>query len=165
MNDDYVIINGELYHYGVKGMRWGHRKFQNEDGSLTPKGQKRLTDNMSIERTTPKISTKMANDVRKAYNSVLSDDERKQLSLSYKKCQNIMKEYEATGDKAKKAKLEKDYLLAVKEHEELAKKATNKIIGKYSNDNAERSRAAKRIDTFLAYDHNTYDPSDKKKKK
>lgn len=23
---DYVIVNGELCHYGVKGMRWGHRK-------------------------------------------------------------------------------------------------------------------------------------------
>lgn len=31
----------ELYHYGVKGMHWGVRKYQNEDGSYTPAGEKR----------------------------------------------------------------------------------------------------------------------------
>lgn len=31
----------ELYHHGIKGMRWGIRRFQNKDGSLTPRGQKR----------------------------------------------------------------------------------------------------------------------------
>lgn len=32
----------ELYHFGVKGMRWGIRRYQNKDGSLTPEGRKRL---------------------------------------------------------------------------------------------------------------------------
>lgn len=32
--DDYT----ELYHYGVKGQKWGIRRFQNEDGSLTDEG-------------------------------------------------------------------------------------------------------------------------------
>ena len=40
--NDYVIVNGELYHYGVKGMRWGHRKkYYNSDGSLNKLGQAR----------------------------------------------------------------------------------------------------------------------------
>lgn len=33
--------NKELYHYGVKGMKWGVRRYQNEDGSLTNAGKKR----------------------------------------------------------------------------------------------------------------------------
>lgn len=33
--------NRELYHWGVKGMKWGVRRYQNKDGSLTPAGQKR----------------------------------------------------------------------------------------------------------------------------
>lgn len=31
----------EMYHHGIKGQRWGIRRYQNEDGSLTPEGQKR----------------------------------------------------------------------------------------------------------------------------
>ena len=31
----------ELYHHGVKGMKWGVRRYQNKDGSLTPAGKKR----------------------------------------------------------------------------------------------------------------------------
>lgn len=31
----------ELYHYGKKGMRWGVRRYQNSDGSLTAAGKKR----------------------------------------------------------------------------------------------------------------------------
>lgn len=31
----------ELYHHGIKGMKWGVRRYQNKDGSLTQAGKKR----------------------------------------------------------------------------------------------------------------------------
>ena len=33
--------NNYLMHFGIKGMRWGVRRYQNKDGSLTPAGRKR----------------------------------------------------------------------------------------------------------------------------
>lgn len=33
--------NQHLTHAGIKGMKWGIRRFQNKDGSLTPEGKKR----------------------------------------------------------------------------------------------------------------------------
>lgn len=31
----------ELYHHGIRGQKWGVRRYQNSDGSLTPEGKKR----------------------------------------------------------------------------------------------------------------------------
>ena len=31
----------ELCHHGIKGQKWGVRRYQNEDGTLTEEGKKR----------------------------------------------------------------------------------------------------------------------------
>ena len=36
-----IMSYAELYHFGIKGQRWGVRRYQNEDGTLTPAGQKK----------------------------------------------------------------------------------------------------------------------------
>lgn len=38
--NDYLEMN-ELYHHGIKGQKWGIRRFLNEDGTLTEEGKRR----------------------------------------------------------------------------------------------------------------------------
>ena len=34
-----MIYVSEIQHHGIKGQKWGVRRFQNKDGSLTPAGR------------------------------------------------------------------------------------------------------------------------------
>lgn len=39
-----MTYENELQHHGILGMKWGVRRYQNKDGSLTPAGKKRYDD-------------------------------------------------------------------------------------------------------------------------
>lgn len=41
-SDGTFINDGDLLHYGIKGMKWGVRRYQNADGTLTAAGIRRL---------------------------------------------------------------------------------------------------------------------------
>ena len=56
------VRSDELYHHGIKGQKWGVRRFQNKDGSLTPAGEKRYGDGNLINQT-PKQETKKSNSI------------------------------------------------------------------------------------------------------
>ena len=46
----YYVYGGELFHYGVLGMRWGVRRYQNIDGSLTEAGKDHRTKYVAREQ-------------------------------------------------------------------------------------------------------------------
>ena len=64
-----LISDSDLTHHGIKGQKWGVRRFQNKDGSLTNKGKSRYSKGKEIAREHGKLEDK-------EYQRLLNTDKR-----------------------------------------------------------------------------------------
>lgn len=65
-----------LNHHGIKGQKWGVRRYQNEDGSLTPRGQKHYAkkDQKFIDKKADKIYSTAAKKSSKEMNTFVKKE-------------------------------------------------------------------------------------------
>lgn len=80
-NENYSEIENELKHWGILGMKWGIRNYQNPDGSLTPLGRIRYGVN-SKSKTHLGAASRDIMGVNDA--NSLSDEELKRMTRRYR---------------------------------------------------------------------------------
>lgn len=90
---EYYTKPSYLCHHGVKGMKWGVRRYRNKDGSLTPAGKKRYSDGSGSD-------SKIKQTVRN-----LDTGHRGRLEKKY--LESGMSEVEAKAAAARRIKVEK----------------------------------------------------------
>lgn len=104
-----------LMHHGIRGMKWGIRRYQNKDGSLTSAGRRRQRNNpFFIKRS-------------KAKKQKESNNKKQTKNITKKKNIKDMTNDELR-ERTNRMNLEKDYINALKNYSAAKKK--NASVGK-----------------------------------
>lgn len=99
-----IIYSDELYHHGIKGQKWGIRRYQNEDGTLTPDGRRRYG---SLEGHARRASASLYGLKEKAYKKLGYKEKAKssreaknrQIKLANKADQKNLENYNSDGSR------------------------------------------------------------------
>lgn len=146
--------NTELYHHGVLGQKWGVRRYQNADGSLTSKGKKhikdqdildarkrlneRLKEHSSLDDKEAAVNDAWAKSVENNPGWDINDPRHTQ-TKEYKKAEKAYNEAKSFIDKKYKTSLEDDMMLA---NRETGKEKSKRILSNIGSVAASVGKAA-----------------------
>ena len=141
----------ELYHHGILGMKWGVRRYQNKDGTLTSAGKKHLAD--KIKKADTKTTSRLY------YNSFSEDSKHKNLRKQTSFLNKLDRHF--SDDRSVQKKYGYDGTKYGESTQYEANKAYTKALAAYYKDNGYtlkkarsiregfRNEVGKRINTIL----------------
>ena len=138
------MTSNELYHHGIKGMKWGVRRYQNKDGTLTKAGRKKMAklDKEYSKLTGQKRNTESpstnSSSTKKKKISEMSDDEirakinRLDLEKRYSELINSSSKKQQSIGKAFIKKVSNNVIIPVATDlsKQVVKSALTKVINK-----------------------------------
>ncbi len=143
MGRDYIITsNGnfigedDLRHWGIKGMKWGVRRYQNADGTLTAAGKKRYSNSENVRD----IST---DELRKKVNRL--NNEQRYMELTRSSSSGISK----TADSVERASKTATDINKVYKVTKGDNNPYSKVAGQGIDAAARTARLTKKIDTSV----------------
>lgn len=153
-------MDSYLYHHGVKGQKWGVRRFQNKDGTLTFEGKQRHLVSLSDASSSIKKSAQLTSNKAKEISSKVTTPQGAQsvqqgIKGANQALQGAKKLSDAVNDASKKPqaprkRLSKDELdkLSNKELQDLVTRIS--LEQRYSDLTANKANRSK-VDTGLRY--------------
>lgn len=143
------ISEDELYHHGIKGMKWGVRRFQNEDGSLTNAGKSRYATVEEAKAAYEKAKKVTSDNYNRATNGgygrfTITKDQRK----------NYWRDVQAYNNSlAARTRAKYDYKIAKAQQ----KGKNDKVANLRVKQELEVSKQKKRASIANTYVKNTYE--------
>lgn len=127
------VFDDELYHHGIRGQRWGFRRFQNEDGSWTAEGRERYGEGGARSKSdVQKYKAKVSYNTQKYKANLKSKSQKESDIRTAKEERNRIKENAKTTRLARKEQGKFDRLNK-KEEAKLSKNSGPSKFGKTKN--------------------------------